>query len=235
MILFYVNDLKNENVILEEDEYTHCCKVLRKKVGDVINITDGQGLSAIAKIIEVHKKKALLSIDSTNKHKSLESYISIAIAPPKNRSRWEWFLEKSIEIGADKIIPMRTKNSERVKVNIERSQKIIRSAALQSLRYFHPQIEEVKNFNEVIENYSGESTQKFVAHFKEGNTHLKNLKSEQNQKIILIGPEGDFTPEELNQLLDSNFQEVNISENRLRTETAGLVALNLLANLTKNN
>lgn len=234
MILFYVNDLENENVFLEEDEYTHCCKVLRKKVGDQINVTDGKGLSAIATIIEVHKKKALLNIDSTQTHKRIESYLTIALAPPKNRSRWEWFLEKSIEIGADNIIPMRTKNSERVKINIERSHKIIRSAALQSLRYFHPQVTEVTNFEKVVENCDGNSFQKFVAHFKEGNEHLKDCKSLHNQKVILIGPEGDFTPEELSQLAQNNFQEVNISANRLRTETAGLVALNLLMNLKTN-
>jgi len=228
MILFYVKDLHNAHTLLEEDEYIHCCKVLRKKEGDVINITDGKGHSATAIILETKKQKAILEIQNTVSHSSKSSSVTIGIAPPKNRSRWEWFIEKSVEIGVDHIIPMRSKNSERVKFNIERSHKIIRSAALQSLRYFHPIISELTTIEAIVEANQDASLSKFAAHFNKDNIHLRDIQMKESQKLILIGPEGDFTKEELSMLASNNFKEVNISENRLRTETAGLVAVNLL-------
>jgi len=134
MILFFVNDISTLKSTLEEDEFQHCCKVLRHKVHDVINITNGQGVFALARIEKVNKRNAELHIISKEVKTATRHKKVLAVAPPKNRGRWEWLLEKSVEIGVDVIIPMATGNSERVKLNIERSKKIIRSAALQSKR-----------------------------------------------------------------------------------------------------
>lgn len=228
MILFYTDVIDDGPLIIEGDEYTHCCKVLRKKEGDLINVTDGKGGSASAKIIEIKKSKALLEVIERYSHTAPKLQIIMAIAPPKNRSRWEWLVEKSVEIGVDKIIPLRTKNSERIKIKIERSEKIMRSAALQSLRYFHPEITEITNLTELVETYSSQNVDKYLAHYHKDNVHVLKANSNHNIKLILIGPEGDFTPEELVMLNDNNFTQVNLSSNRLRTETAGIIAVNLL-------
>ncbi len=228
MILFFVSDISTSKCTLEEDEFQHCCKVLRNKVDDTVFITDGQGVFAQARIVKVNKRNADLEVLS-KETKTASSFIKVlCVAPPKNRSRWEWLLEKSVEIGVDVIIPMTTGNSERVKLNIERSQKIMRSAALQSKRIIHPSISEITSFDKIISNSEYSNYLKLIAHFKEENEHIIQVSKEGKNKIILVGPEGDFRPEEIEKALTENFKLVNISQNRLRTETAALVCVNFL-------
>ena len=150
MILFFVSDISTLKCTLEEDEFQHCCKVLRNKVDDKVFITDGQGVFAQTRIVKVNKRNADLEVLSKETKTASSFKKVLCVAPPKNRGRWEWLLEKSVEIGVDVIIPMTTGNSERIKLNIERSQKIMRSAALQSKRIIHPSISEITSFDKII-------------------------------------------------------------------------------------
>jgi len=227
MILFYTSGIIDASSLLEADEFMHCIKVLRHKLGDIIHITDGNGIQATAEIIEIKKSQAALRIiESESIKKSLNKF-HLAIAPPKNRNRWEWILEKSVEIGVDNIIPLKSKNSERTKFNLERGQKIVRSAALQSLRPYHPALQELCTFENLIKDYD-DNWNKLIAHYREDNIHINQFQSDSNNHIIIVGPEGDFSPNEIEEAMNANFKLVNISNNRLRTETAGVVAINLL-------
>lgn len=231
MILFLADIIEADTAMLTEDEYIHCCKVLRHQEGDIINITDGKGMSAQATITSMSKKNATLRLKDIKHHIAPVKEIIIAIAPPKNRGRWEWFVEKSVELGITSVTPLKTKNSERVKVNIDRSRKIMRSAALQSLRYHHPDIKPLQTLNQFLA-HSQEVPNKgsqFIAHYERDNSHLKDVQIDTDIRTILIGPEGDFTNEELQLAQDHSFQMVNISDNRLRTETAGIHATSILS------
>lgn len=134
MIIFYCENIDTDNTILEGEEFKHCCKVLRHKIGDLINITNGDGTFAEAKIISIGKNEASISIISRITKNEEKRKINLIVAPPKNRARWEWILEKVTEIGVTQIIPVITDNSERKKINLIRNKKIVQSAALQSKR-----------------------------------------------------------------------------------------------------
>ncbi len=228
MIIFYSDHIDENQTILTDDEAKHCSQVLRKKVGDDIHVTDGKGNFAIAEIQSISKKNVVLSTISIETNKKSEKDIAIAIAPPKNRSRWEWFVEKSVEIGIDHIIPLRTKNSERIKLNVERARKIIRSAALQSKRVFHPTISDILSLDMLYVDKKYSTYDKYIAHYHKDNPYI--TKTSQEKKLLLIGPEGDFTKEEISLAQEHNFTAVNLSDNRLRTETAGIVALTNICN-----
>jgi 16S rRNA (uracil1498-N3)-methyltransferase len=224
MIFFFVNSIDGKVAFLEDEEYVHCCKVLRKRVGDSIAITDGLGQSGMAVIDSISKKSAQLTIQSISKNEVPHNNYTIAIAPPKNRSRWEFFVEKSVEIGVHHIIPLKTKNSERIKINIDRSKKIIRSAAIQSMQHYHPSITDTISFSNLME-MAQQYDLRYIAHYNPDNNDLRQEIIQKQSVIILVGPEGDFTEEELNNATQNDFITVNISNNRLRTETAGIVAL----------
>lgn len=229
MILFYTHEISDTTAILEQDEYHHCCKVLRHKEGDTINITDGKGTKATAIIEKVSKREALLTITEQQFVEQTESEIILAIAPPKNRSRWEWLIEKSVEIGVTEIIPLVTARSERQKTNQERSQKIMRSAALQSLRPYHPSIGPGMTFKSIMDNDNYTDKTGFLASYSPGNSHLLDYRSKVTKALVMIGPEGDFTSEEIAMAQENGMTTVNISTSRLRTETAAIVAVTLLA------
>ena len=229
MILFYANEITDTSALLEQDEYHHCCKVLRHKEGDVINITDGNGKRAKAVIDKVSKREAMLSITEQQFIEPSNNEIILVVAPPKNRSRWEWLIEKSVEIGVTEIIPLVTARSERQKVNQERSQKIMRSAALQSMRPYHPRLSPMMNFKSIIDNESYADKMRFLASFSAENSQLLDHRSTAKKALIMIGPEGDFTTEEITIAKQQGMTTVNISSNRLRTETAAIVAVTLLA------
>jgi len=224
MILFYSALKKGENAVLEEEEFQHCIKVLRKKVGDKIHLSDGLGQRALATISKIEKRRAILDIENLESTEEKSQNIHLLIAPPKSRSRWEWLIEKAVEIGVDKIIPITTKNSERVKLNIDRSKKIMRSAALQSLRPFHPSIEDITHFEKIIGEYDA-SWKKYIAHFNPNNPEISEVEMTSNNRVIIVGPEGDFNSAEMELAEAQGYLQVNISGNRLRTETAGIVGV----------
>jgi len=230
MIQFYSSDISQGKAQLEEDEFHHCCKVLRHKVGDEIPITNGKGTTAKAIITLINKRTADLDVLSKSQAANKLTSSTLAIAPPKNRARWEWLIEKAVEIGVDQIIPLKTTRTERAKINIERSEKIMRSAALQSLRAHHPDLTSLVSFEQFMQNLP-EKFDRYIAHFQPDNHKLQAVQKQQSSAFIIIGPEGDFTEDELQHSKEQNIVEVNISAHRLRTETAAIVGVTLLKSL----
>ncbi len=233
MILFYVDNLDERLTLLEEEEFQHCIKVLRHREGDVINITNGNGIFAEAKIIKLSKRNAILEIVSQCKIIPEKSFITLAIAPPKSKSRWEFLLEKCVEVGVNHIQPIYSQHSERVRLNIDRASKIIRSSALQSKRIIHPSIQDSISFKELMDQYRDNDAAKYIAKYSDDHNHLIQEKSLKENKVIIIGPEGDFSEEEYLQSKENGFIAVNISKNRLRTETAALTSVVILKNLDR--
>ncbi len=223
MHLFFVPNLSTAS-ILPDEESLHAVKVLRLKTGDSIQIVDGKGGFFNARITTPHHKHCAFEITETLVDASKRNYkLHIAIAPTKNIDRLEWFIEKATEIGIDEITPVFCQNSERKVVKEERLEKIIVSAAKQSLKAKFPTLNPPCSFNELIRTYNAE--QQFIAHCYTGKKSL--LKSEikhGKSVLILIGPEGGFSPEEVNTAIKNGYQPVSLGDSRLRTETAGVVA-----------
>lgn len=232
MQLFYNSQLnKNDNQFtFDTIESKHIVRVLRKKKGDLIYITNGEGLLFTSVIAMANDKKCLVTIiNIEEKVKSWKYYLHIAIAPTKNNDRYEWFLEKATEIGIDEITPIICSHSERKVVKIERFQKIIESAGKQSLKFLFPKLNEPVRFTEFIN--TSQNGQKFIAHCEEERKRnsLENILKKQQDVIILIGPEGDFSTSEIESALTRNFIPITLGKSRLRTETAGLVAVHTVS------
>ena len=222
MQLFYIQNPESE-IILSVEESKHATKVLRKKEGDILNFTDGKGGFYKAKITVADTRKCRLEIiSSEQKEKQHNYHLHIAIAPTKNMDRFEWFLEKATEIGIDEITPIICSHSERKAIKTERCNRILLSAMKQSLKFHLPKLNEaitLKNF--LKQDFEGN---KYIAHCEEGNkTELKEKKKEK-RTLILIGPEGDFSPTEIEMVLQYQFKAVSLGTSRLRTETAGIIA-----------
>jgi 16S rRNA (uracil1498-N3)-methyltransferase len=238
MQLFYNHEISTntQQFTFDKTESRHIVRVLRKKEGDTIFITNGLGQLFTSEVVISNDKKCLVKITNTvDKEKPWNYYLHIAIAPTKLNERFEWFLEKATEIGIDEITPIICEHSERKVVKIERMEKIIHSAAKQSLKFHFPKLNEPVHFNKFINaNFKG---QLFIAHCEavpagRQETEKKSLKSilkPTKKTTILIGPEGDFSPKEILQSLEHNFIPVSLGESRLRTETAGVVAVHSVA------
>jgi len=231
MQLFYNPDIttNTQQVTFDKTESRHIVRVLRKKEGNSVYITNGLGQLFTSEILIANDKKCLVKIINIEDYKKpWNYYLHIAIAPTKLNDRLEWFLEKATEIGVDEITPIICEHSERKIVKMERMEKIIHSAAKQSLKYYFPKLNKPTTFNQFINSeFNG---QLFIAHCEE--TSKKSLKSAlklQLKTTILIGPEGDFSPKEIQQSLEHNFIPVSLGESRLRTETAGIVAVHSVA------
>ena len=222
MQLFYLENPKDE-IILSAEESKHATKVLRKKEGDILNFTDGKGGFYKAKITVADTRKCRLEIiRSEQKEKQHNYHLHIAIAPTKNMDRFEWFLEKATEIGIDEITPIICHHSERKAIKTERCNRILLSAMKQSLKFHLPKLNEAISLNDFIkQDFEGT---KYIAHCEEGNkTEIKEKKKEK-RTLILIGPEGDFSPTEIEMALQNKFKAVSLGTSRLRTETAGIIA-----------
>lgn len=194
--------------------------------GDVLQLTDGKGTLAVAKIKSISKNDCFCELVESKIIPSRNYFIHLAIAPTKNSDRMEWMLEKCVELGLDKISLITTQYSERKKVNMERLHKIAVAAMKQSQQAWLPLIEDNLPFKKIL---NCEAEQKFMAHVDINNPHhLKNLATAQKKYLILIGPEGDFSGEEVEAALHAGFQKVSLGNNRLRTETAGLASCHIL-------
>jgi 16S rRNA (uracil1498-N3)-methyltransferase len=209
---------------LNEEESKHCVRVLRLQKGDKIQLIDGKGNFYTAAIADPHPKRTSLQIISVEPdfHKR-NHYLHIAIAPTKNIERLEWFLEKATEIGIDEISLIICQRSERKEAKTDRLDKIITSAIKQSIKAWHPVLNEPIALNKLITTpFDG---QKFIAHCEEGEKFiLKNKLKPFGRYLVLIGPEGDFTPKEIDDALNNGFKAITLGESRLRTETAALEA-----------
>ena len=220
MQLFYSKEISS-SLLLNKEESNHCIKVLRKKENDIIFVTDGTGFLYTCQIIKIEKSLVKVQIIKKIKKNKTPS-IELAISFPKQRNRIDWIIEKATEIGVDKITPLICENSERIKINIDRMQKIAISSMKQSLRTYLPKISEIQQFSKFIQ--TAKYDKKYIAHCKK-DSNKKKIKHEKFQNsCILIGPEGDFSKKEIKKANDLNFKSVTLSQNRLRTETAAIVA-----------
>lgn len=224
---FYQEDLQLESkeLLLNEVESNHACKVLRMSIGDTLELINGRGLVGLAKISDAHHKRCRVEMVSIQSFAPAASRIHLAICPTKSNDRFEWFLEKAVEIGVDTITPLWSENSERSKLNIERLDKVILSAVKQSLRAFKPHLNPLRKVKDFIEAHPG----CFMAHCNEEFERVDLIGLfKQDEMILMIGPEGDFSTREIQCALQHQVKSVSLGDNRLRTETAGLVGVTLL-------
>jgi 16S rRNA (uracil1498-N3)-methyltransferase len=219
-VIIFIGSINGSKAELTEEESLHCAKVLRKKVGDEITVIDGSGTFFKARLEIVGQKKCVAEILERKSSRPRNYYLHLAIAPTKQIDRIEWMLEKCVEIGIDEISFIQCKNSERVNVKIERMKKIVESAVKQSMQANLPKINELSSFKDVLKNTAD---QKFIAHCEASEkTNIRKISFVNKKSLILVGPEGDFTSEEIKLAKENNFLALDLGENRLRTETAGL-------------
>jgi len=221
----------NNALVLDEDTSKHIVQVLRMRTGEQLHLTDGKGSLFTAEITDGNRKRCAVNIIDTVVHPPAAKQVSIAISLLKNSNRFEWFIEKATEIGVTSIIPVLSLRTEKTAFKPERLQNVLISAMLQSQQTFLPLLQEPVKFNTLIASFSSNST-KYIAHCEDENS--KQQLSHQTGKdntVILIGPEGDFTREEINCALQHDFIPVSLGSTRLRTETAGIVAATLLCNI----
>jgi 16S rRNA (uracil1498-N3)-methyltransferase len=211
---------QTEPFFLGEEESRHCISVLRHQIGDKIHIVDGKGSKLLCEIILAHPKKTQLRFIENIETNQKPSNIHIVISPTKSNDRFEWFLEKACEIGVGKITPLICQRTERNKVNLERWNKIIQSACKQAQVLYFPLLEEAIKFEKFIKSCSEDT---FVASIG-AKKKISNF-SKTDSATIVIGPEGDFSEEEFKLIRQLGLKEVFLSENVLRVETAGLVAV----------
>lgn len=227
MYLFYTPDI-DIHPELPEEEAAHCLRVLRLSQGDKITLTDGKGYFYEAQISVASAKRCSVSIlNKTFQPFYWRGHLHLAMAPTKNMDRTEWFAEKATEIGIDEISFLNCRFSERKVLKVERIEKIVVSAVKQSLKARKPQINEMTSFDKFVrQDFPGD---KFIAHCYAGEKPLlKDVLSNEKDTLVLVGPEGDFSPEEVELALYCGFRPVSLGMSRLRTETAALVAAHLM-------
>jgi 16S rRNA (uracil1498-N3)-methyltransferase len=223
--LFYCENIAGGKAVLSEEESMHCARVLRKRAGDEIVIIDGKGLMCSATLLSINKKACEVEVKKIIRQEEKKAfYLHIAIAPTKNISRIEWFLEKATEIGIDEITPIYCEHSERKTVRLDRLAKIVLSATKQSIKATLPLLNEPLSLTNFLEKESGEE-KKFIAWCEhDDQDHLKDNYQEGESVTILVGPEGGFSLPEVELAKSNGFIPVSLGKSRLRTETAGLAA-----------
>lgn len=224
MHTFYFENINQDIVYFSDEEAKHCLKVLRLRLGDKIWLTNGKGFRYEAEIISDNLKSCTVKILSQIEFKRPEYQLHIAIAPPKNPDRLEWFFEKAVEIGIEEIIILYTKRTERFKISLERLNRIGISAIKQCQGYFLPKLCE-STFPELIKNSINFVGQKMIPHCEvEHKIQIMEAFEKNQNALILIGPEGDFTPSEIEIAKNNGFIPIALGNQRLRTETAALYA-----------
>ena len=233
MQLFYEPNFDSSATIfsISEMESRHISKVLRKTIGDDIYVTNGLGICAEGILISNHPKECKVEVKTIIKEKKTDFRLHIAIAPTKANDRFEWFLEKATEIGIDEITPLLCDHSERRRIKAERYEKVLQAAMKQSLKYTLPILNPMVSFSDLME--MDVKSKKMIAHC-EDDTKEKLSKTVNGDNLILIGPEGDFSIDEIKKAIKHQFIPISLSQARLRTETAGIVAchtVNLMRSL----
>ena len=227
---FYIENepKQGEDLALDETTSKHVVQVLRMQNGEQLQLTDGKGNLFTAEITDNDRKKTVVKIQQTTNHKPQTRNITIAISLLKNANRFEWFLEKATEIGVTEIIPLVCSRTEKSSYKSDRMKNILVSAMLQSQQCWLPVLSEPVKFTAIIPATGYQ--QKFIAHCMESEKReLKDMINENlSSKIILIGPEGDFTDAEVELAIEHHFIPVTLGDTRLRTETAGIVSAVLL-------
>ena len=235
MQLFYAPEITLPRYTLSEEESKHCVRVLRMEVGDELHITDGKGNMHRCKVVDNNVKRCVVEVvESEAEYQKMEYELTVAIAPTKIIDRFEWFLEKSTEVGISEIYPIECDHSERRQLKLDREQKVVTSAVKQSLKAYHPVLHPLTSVRDVIAMpFEGA---KFIAHCNSElgeREYLGRLLKKGEKTLILIGPEGDFSPEEINFALQNGFKAISLGKERLRTETAAVVATVVTATINK--
>lgn len=225
--LFFQPGIAQGISFLTPEESKHCLKVLRKKQGDTITLTDGAGYFYEALITETSGQCGF-AIQRKWPEQPKNYHIHLAISPTKNPDRIEWMVEKCVELGIDHITFLNCKNTERKSIKNDRIQKIVLSAMKQSFRATFPALNPLTDFYEFLRTDLA-ATAKFIAYVDLQNPeHLMSVAKPGQRYLVLVGPEGDFTPDELGAALDSGYKKISLGNHRLRTETAGLAACHML-------
>jgi 16S rRNA (uracil1498-N3)-methyltransferase len=227
MQIFYIPQIVGNSVTLPEEESKHCIRVLRMVKGDAIQLVDGKGTLYHCSISDDNAKRCTVTINNIESEFGKRNFkLHIAIAPTKNIERIEWFLEKCTEIGIDEITPILCERSERKNINQERLERVVVAAMKQSVKAYLPKLNSLTPIDKLIQNAT-EST-KLIAYCGDfQNIHAKKLIKTGKSILFLIGPEGDFSPSEVEKAVKNGFKVVGLGSSRLRTETAGVVACTL--------
>ncbi|MGB2313381.1 MAG: 16S rRNA (uracil(1498)-N(3))-methyltransferase [Flavobacteriaceae bacterium] len=232
MELFYNENLlaHDESMTFGPEESRHLSKVLRKKVGELIRVTNGKGLEWKGQIISTDSRKAAAKKTGVTLHQKKIAPLHMAIAPTKSNDRLEWFLEKATEIGVTEITPLICDHSERKTIKPERMKKILVGALKQSAQYFLPQLNPLISFEALMKLDHPQT--RLMAHCQNGKRIPLHQRGDLNDEIlIMIGPEGDFSMREIKTAQNHSFTEITLSSQRLRTETAAIVACSQVATL----
>ncbi len=235
MQLFYAPEISLPRYTLPEEESKHCVRVLRMTVGDELHLTDGKGNMYRCKVVSDNVKRCEVEVVETWPEYERMSYgLTMCVAPTKNIDRFEWFLEKATEIGISEVYPLECDHSERRQIKLEREEKVITAAVKQSLKAYHPVLHDLTSARDIIAmDFEGE---KYIAHCDSSfgeRPYLGNLVKKGANTLILIGPEGDFSKEEINFALQNGFKAISLGRERLRTETAAVVATTVVATINK--
>lgn len=226
MHYFYSKNISDKTIDLSKDEAHHASRVMRLNVGDKVGVFNGEGTIYDCSILELSKSKCTLSIENTVVSDRGRSKLTLVIAPTKNNDRLEWFLEKATEIGVGEIVPVISEHSERKKIREDRLEKVIVSAMKQSMNPYLPILSPIQSFKEVIQSFS--SYDRFISHCNNSQKgNLYELLNFQNSTVIMIGPEGDFSINEVKEAEDLGWKGVSMGHQRLRTETAGVLAVHM--------
>ncbi len=233
MDIFYSNIIHDNTIELSTSESHHCAVVLRHEIGSQIQVLDGIGSRYLCAIIDNNKKKVIADILNKEFHTPKAYKIHLIIAPTKSLDRIEWFVEKSVELGVSQISFIKTQRTERNKINITRINRIVMSAMKQSGQYYLPIINDLIIYRGVISNRKEQ--QLFIAHLEgqDKKNNIVDLYRKNSDCCVMIGPEGDFTIDEINLAIENNFQPVTLGSSRLRTETAGIYAVSTIKALNE--
>lgn len=225
MIQFYAPDIADA-LILPEDDAKHCLRVLRKNIGDIVEVVDGKGTRHKCRLTSDNPRKATVEIvESVVVPPTWDTDITIAVAPTKNMDRMEWLVEKLTEIGVNRIVPLLCRHSERKEIKVDRLQRIAVSAMKQSLKATLPDILPMTPIKKALSELNADA--RFIAYCDPSIPRIllaKAYSPEARSCVILIGPEGDFDPDEIKSALDSGYAPISLGDSRLRTETAALCA-----------
>ena len=226
MQLFYAPEITIPRYTLPEEESKHCLRVLRMELGDELHLTDGRGTMYRCKVVDANAKRCTVEVvERIDNYEPLPYRLTMAVAPTKNIDRFEWFLEKATEVGITEIYPIECDHSERRQIKLDREQKVITAAVKQSLKAYHPTLHPLIDLRTLLTmEFDGE---KYIAHCNDSlgeREYLGKLLKKGGNALILIGPEGDFSPEEITFALRNGFKPISLGKQRLRTETAAVIA-----------
>lgn len=214
--------------VLSEEESRHCISVMRHRVGDEVNVSNGQGILFRCTIEKANSKECLLNVVEQIEQPRPAHHLHMAVAPTKNIDRFEWFVEKAVEMGVGEITPIICQHSERTHLRLDRLYRLVVAACKQSLKFYLPQINEPCTATDLISNATEE--QRYILHCVHNapKEHLFNMVSKGMSSLVLIGPEGDFSQQEIEQARLHNFAEPTLGDERLRTETAAMMACHVV-------